>query len=282
MAHLTDLPAELQSQILSYCDLSSLIAAIGSYSVWRQSCTLRDVHPTRRRLLDMYLNLVRSKTFLASRACVKKVCERFDREEYIRKMERQRGIVAVPADFRMYILEWPERAVFDSLWPGMPLNLDISGSAMLFRRRGRNLLHHDTKHFQNMAMFDIDPEHRGREQMSITALGLWKPRRGAGVGTWLVVGTHPLSGCILTSPIFNNEREEPATVALNIPFIDWLSMSAQRFSSGIAEDGRPLEPFGHWKALENRSSGVWPLQCILFLVHLCFQFIKLLVSLFSV
>ncbi|CAA7260932.1 unnamed protein product [Cyclocybe aegerita] len=78
-----------------------------------------DLNAIRRRLLALYDTVINSPDFYASRPWTIVHLEPFDREAYIAALESQHP--AIPSEFRLFILEWPERAAIRSIWPGLPL-----------------------------------------------------------------------------------------------------------------------------------------------------------------
>jgi hypothetical protein len=112
------LPNETLLQIISHLPLKSLIASRGVDQLWRQFVAVADVDPARRGLLNLYLTIVNSPYFLQSRPWVLANLQSFDREAYIDSLLSQ--YPRLPEDFRLWILEWPARAVVGGAWPGLP------------------------------------------------------------------------------------------------------------------------------------------------------------------
>ncbi|KAJ7596652.1 hypothetical protein C8J56DRAFT_917989 [Mycena floridula] len=126
MATFQDLPTELQLQVFQHSTLISLIRARCVCQQWRSLALASDIPPIRREFYEIYLTLIDSPEFLASRAYVLEqlnqgVQERhrsFNRQEFVNAVSKQHPYV--PEDFALWILEWPERAVIGSVWPNLP------------------------------------------------------------------------------------------------------------------------------------------------------------------
>ena len=202
------------------------------------------VLPERQKLFDIYLSLSCNSVFLASRDRVELVCRKFSRRLYIQCMEDQSNGVPIPLDFKLYILEWPEHAVFDCLWPGMPF--EWNEQDMPFRRQGWNMLYYKQAQFFNLTLVDVHTD----KNTKVAALPIWEGYH-TDVGAWLVVGDHALRGQVVTTPAscsrYRYDTERVTVVATlrwthgpcqstRMPFLDWLSVSAKRFCVGMGED----------------------------------------------
>jgi hypothetical protein len=97
----------------------------------------------RRDLLQYYLDLLDSSRFISTRQCVCDAlasrADRFDRQQYLNQLIQtyngywEKAVVAIdsdpiniipislPGDFVTWILEWPEKAALEFLWPGFQL-----------------------------------------------------------------------------------------------------------------------------------------------------------------
>ncbi|CAA7260934.1 unnamed protein product [Cyclocybe aegerita] len=114
-----ELPNEIWLHCFLFMTLKALIASRGVCKTWRQLVPLADLDPIRRRLLDLYDTVINSPHFYESRPWTVAHLEPFDREAYIAALESQ--YPAIPPEYRLFILEWPERAAIRSIWPGLPL-----------------------------------------------------------------------------------------------------------------------------------------------------------------
>ena len=112
------LPTEILLLFFSYFDLKSLIASLAVCRRWRELIPESDIFPPRLALLELYLKVVASPLFSNTRTWSLKNLRHFDREEYVAKLLNQHNYI--PEEFRIWILEWPARAVFGCLWPGLP------------------------------------------------------------------------------------------------------------------------------------------------------------------
>ena len=109
-------PPEIVLHIFSYMELKTLIACQGVCQEWRQLVPLADLHNDRRRLLDLFHNVVNNEQFLLSENLK---ASSLDRPVYIDHLLQQ--YPRVPDAFKLWILEWPSRVVIDGLWPSLPL-----------------------------------------------------------------------------------------------------------------------------------------------------------------
>ncbi|KAJ7983195.1 hypothetical protein DFH06DRAFT_943304, partial [Mycena polygramma] len=79
---------------------------------------LSDISPARRGLLDLYFMIIDSPVFQQSHPWLLLNLRPFDREAYINTLLDQHDYL--PEDFRIWILEWPAKAVIGCCWPGLP------------------------------------------------------------------------------------------------------------------------------------------------------------------
>ncbi|KAJ7154566.1 hypothetical protein C8R46DRAFT_1005579 [Mycena filopes] len=112
------LPNEFLLQIFPYLPLKALISARGVDTFWRALVLLADLDPVRRSLLDLYLRTIASPAYMRTRPWVLQNLHPFDREAYSDALLDQHNYV--PREFRLWILEWPEKAVVGCAWPGLP------------------------------------------------------------------------------------------------------------------------------------------------------------------
>lgn len=116
------LPVELEVLCLSFMTVECLIFSSLVCSRWRGLARIADVHPTRRRLFNLYrLMMDRPKPDkLARRYLRQHLDHAFDREAYIHALERQNPVYGLPEEFRMWVLEWPAKLCINGIWPGLP------------------------------------------------------------------------------------------------------------------------------------------------------------------
>ncbi|KAJ7096035.1 hypothetical protein C8R44DRAFT_378210 [Mycena epipterygia] len=129
---MTDFPPELILEILPHLCLKSLIVADGVCRQWKQLITVAEIHPIRRALLALFKTTVNDPLFLTTRPWLVSELETqarngqlFDdtaRQSYIDALETHPGNIHIPEDFRLWILEWPARAVIACAWPGLPIH----------------------------------------------------------------------------------------------------------------------------------------------------------------
>lgn len=137
---LPPLPYDILPHVLHYADLKTLLQGRGVNHTWKSCISSASIIPARRGLYDLYLRLVSPETenFLESRAYTIEALHYFDRAKYLDKVE---GLGCVlPDDFRMWVLEWPEKAVFGWTWPGLYSKFVHSYECPPGRHYGANLL----------------------------------------------------------------------------------------------------------------------------------------------
>ncbi|KAJ7219707.1 hypothetical protein B0H12DRAFT_1152628 [Mycena haematopus] len=115
-------PELWQIGIFSRLDLVSLIRSRCVDRAWREMVLDADLAPIRRSLYELYLIVIDSKGFLSSRPRVLAQIQPFDREGYIAAVCNQHGFI--PLEFEFYILEWPAKSMFGTIWPGLPVDQD--------------------------------------------------------------------------------------------------------------------------------------------------------------
>ncbi|KII86581.1 hypothetical protein PLICRDRAFT_125501 [Plicaturopsis crispa FD-325 SS-3] len=130
---LSTVPTEMLLEIFARIpNLKALIAARCVNRTWRRLVPLADLNPHRRALLELYTDAVNSPGFLATRRDVVRGLAPFDREEWVNVISR--GVdpsappghppITLPEEFRMWVLEWPSRAVISGHWPGLTVEFN--------------------------------------------------------------------------------------------------------------------------------------------------------------
>ncbi|KAI0782089.1 hypothetical protein C8Q75DRAFT_536677 [Abortiporus biennis] len=136
MLQMVDLPNELLFHIFGDLNLTSLIAARGVCHRWKSIVSSANtIHPARRSLLDLYLRAVNSPTFLPTRPHILPHLQTFNREEFYEKLP-----MSTPDEFKVWILEWPQKAVIGWLWPGLPSTALTEPNDISLRARGESIL----------------------------------------------------------------------------------------------------------------------------------------------
>ncbi|KAJ7665080.1 hypothetical protein DFH06DRAFT_985784, partial [Mycena polygramma] len=118
MPYFVDLPPEVSLQIFPHLPLKALIAGEGVCRLWKQLISMAEINPTRRSLWALYRTIVNDPLFLSTRPWLLANLRPFDRQAYIDALLSQHNYI--PEDFRLWILEWPARAVIACAWPGLP------------------------------------------------------------------------------------------------------------------------------------------------------------------
>ncbi|GBE78851.1 hypothetical protein SCP_0200480 [Sparassis crispa] len=110
MATISDLPIELLLDVFILLPLPALIVSRTVSKRWRELVAIAPIFPSRRRLLELYTYAIDSPGFLKSRAEIISALTDLNREKYITTLESRIG-APLPDDFRIWLLEWPARAV---------------------------------------------------------------------------------------------------------------------------------------------------------------------------
>ncbi len=118
MTQAATFPPEIFLHIFSFMELKALIASQGVCQEWRQMVPLADLHHNRRKLLNLFHDVINNEQFLLSQAANQQPTP-IDRQAYIDQLLQQ--YPKVPDDFKLWVLEWPSRTVIDGLWPSFPL-----------------------------------------------------------------------------------------------------------------------------------------------------------------
>ncbi|KIJ65040.1 hypothetical protein HYDPIDRAFT_39686 [Hydnomerulius pinastri MD-312] len=155
------LPNELLLEFFTYVPLQTLIHSRGVCSKWRSLTMLSDLLPMRRRLLDLYLSVIESSVFLATRQETLSKLQTFDREQYIRNLGGSLPQFVLPEEFEFYIREWPLKAAV--AWPCFKDILD--------HYRARNLLH-PNRFADDEDVYEYD-ENSVVTSFRVIALELW-------------------------------------------------------------------------------------------------------------
>jgi len=136
------LPQMLLLHCFSYMDLKCLIFSRCVCSYWRRLVPPSDIHPTRRRFLELYDRMLANDLFLESRTWTLDNLKPFDRHSYMATLRSQcTGPEAeIPEDYEMYILEWPACMAIACMWPGLPFVDSQTDSVQ--RQYGINYLAH--------------------------------------------------------------------------------------------------------------------------------------------
>ncbi|KAJ7655353.1 hypothetical protein B0H17DRAFT_1207293 [Mycena rosella] len=111
-------PNEILLKIFSHLALKALISSQGVSQLWQGLVPLAELGLTWRALLEFYIRVIDEPVFLRTRPWVLDHFRPFDREAYIDAIRDQHNYV--PHEFRMSIIELPEKAVVGCAWPGFP------------------------------------------------------------------------------------------------------------------------------------------------------------------
>ncbi|KIM45462.1 hypothetical protein M413DRAFT_442130 [Hebeloma cylindrosporum] len=108
----TDIPNEITLHIFAYLDLRGLIAVRGVSRTWRAFIPHTECSPIRKKVLSFYDTLIASPLFLRTRHG----CSKTSNPHSILLQQYP----FLPDEFRLWILDWPEKVVIGGPWAGMP------------------------------------------------------------------------------------------------------------------------------------------------------------------
>jgi len=146
-ASIEDFPNELLLLIYPLLALKALIAARGVSRRWRHLIGEALLDPTRRKLLDFYLQIIDRPIFLRTRQNLIPHLHDFDRDTFLSFLPEG---THVPPDFELYIKEWPAKAVVGFMWPGLDDSI-YHGEDTPYRDSGtRNTLGHYPPYIKNI------------------------------------------------------------------------------------------------------------------------------------
>ncbi|KAF9560321.1 hypothetical protein CPC08DRAFT_708123 [Agrocybe pediades] len=111
-SHLNELPTELILSIFSFLEIKP-------YSFPMPLLPHAEMHPIRRRMLQLYHDMLQAPKFLETRPWLLENLQPFDRQAYVDGLLDQYS--DIPEEFRLWILEWPEKMAVLGIWPGLPL-----------------------------------------------------------------------------------------------------------------------------------------------------------------
>ncbi|KAJ6544365.1 hypothetical protein B0H19DRAFT_903165, partial [Mycena capillaripes] len=195
---LLDFPNEIFLQIFPYFSLKSIIAAQGVCTLWRHLLPLSDIDKTRRGLLNLYFEIIESPVFVRTSPWVLKNLQDFVRQAYSDALLDQHDYL--PDDFRIWILEWPAKAVIACCWPGLPdtywARWETDG---IERIEGCNFLGRIPPVVHTVQITQIGQIEQ-RVEIDVPALLIWEDNRVFPM-TWLVLGQRPVcSHAVYTLP----------------------------------------------------------------------------------
>lgn len=129
MPQISSFPSELLLAFFERFPLQTLIAARCVSKEWRELVSTTLIHPARRALLDLFLEIILDERYSRDRKILASDAEStsagnphadttFDRELYIEQIRDQHEYL--PVEFLVWILEWPEEVVIGRLSPCLP------------------------------------------------------------------------------------------------------------------------------------------------------------------
>jgi len=180
MLHIHNLPNELLLEIFSHLPLKSLIAARGVHQNWRRLVLLANLHPARRKLLELYLSSIESAMFIDSRPFILPHIRYFDRVAYIDKLREQLRDTSLPDEFVFWILEYPTRATIMWIWPGLDGAWRTDLSPDSWGRYGANCLSSNSPQIRKVYLDDIPDG-----GVSMLGLEVWEHGPSS---SWLIIG----------------------------------------------------------------------------------------------
>ncbi|KAF4611574.1 hypothetical protein D9613_003622 [Agrocybe pediades] len=177
-----DLPTEIILHIFSFLELKPYIISHGVCKEWKRLLPLAEMHPIRKRLLDLYRLMVGTPNFARTRSWVVENVQPFDRQAHIDALLAQHPLI--PEEYRMWIMEWPARLALGCSWPGLPFVYYNRPDHNPLRKYGVNWLGYRPESPQLSALV-FEVEELGYQPRYIPALLLWKGE-GCHNVTWLI------------------------------------------------------------------------------------------------
>jgi F-box domain len=176
LATIHQLPNELLLFTITLLPLKSLLAVRCVCQKWRHLVQYAHIDPLRREYLNLYDELIISPEFLS--ACNKaKTTElpTIDRKEVIDDLERVASVQGgqVPKEFKMYILEWPTKAICGWIWPGESnwfRIVDKKANSKL--PLGRCILRADTN-YKDLPTVQYKYADESKQSLNLVALAVW-------------------------------------------------------------------------------------------------------------
>ncbi|KAH9487450.1 hypothetical protein JR316_0001526 [Psilocybe cubensis] len=261
-ATLQSLPVEILLHIFSQLELKPYLFSRGVCKEWQRLLPLADIHPAWLRLAEFYLKMVNTPDFIDTRTWIIDNLQPFDRQAYINILLSQ--YPAVPEEFRIWLLEWPERATVNCIWPGLPF---ISCTDFSPRRRSGVYWVAYKKHSPQL----LAPVYRQHTPYAKFVPGLLIWRRSH-LTEWLIFDEDEpeLFGRVYVTSLLELEKsgvipherqkipddddeleeayDEDADGYLNVPFPDWIAY----LESCWAENVRRLERRDTCSPLQDR------------------------------
>ncbi|KAH9487365.1 hypothetical protein JR316_0001440 [Psilocybe cubensis] len=116
---LQSLPVEILLHVFSFLELQPYLISHGVCKDWKRLLPLTELHPIRGRMLDLYRRIMSTPNFEKALPWTLDNMQPFDRQTYIDGLLRLYPVI--PAEFRMWILEWPNCLAIRCTWPSLPV-----------------------------------------------------------------------------------------------------------------------------------------------------------------
>ncbi|KZP07499.1 hypothetical protein FIBSPDRAFT_875427 [Athelia psychrophila] len=175
-------------EIVTWLPLKSLIAARGLDHRWRHLTSLASILRARRLLLDLYLQAIANAQVVDTIESIRPHLRPFDRPSYVALLEHKNGGVALPEEFRVWLLEWPS-AVIGWAWPGLDIRSLDAAMPTVVDTYGSSPLSHLYVSVEDVVIFenikDAGEENSRCEKVQMKALEIYKCRFWS---YWLVLG----------------------------------------------------------------------------------------------
>ncbi|KAJ8507345.1 hypothetical protein ONZ45_g10278 [Pleurotus djamor] len=151
------LPTELLYHIFAYFPVATLLIARGVSQKWRSVLTSANIHPIRHELMDVYL------------LCIHESCH----HPYL------------PEAFQFWVLEWPAKAVFACIWPGLPELQEDEMGPFCRDRYGWNMLRSNKPDIWSLQYIDEEADEEGSSPELLPAIPLF--HYPGGYAIWLLL-----------------------------------------------------------------------------------------------
>jgi len=173
MLQLMNLPDEVHFAIQSHMTLPTLLTARAVCRFWHSLIPGAHIPSARLSLLRLYLQAVHSPAFQVTRKHVVSRLQSFDRERALRMVAKDGTGDDIPEEFKLWILEWPERAAFPGVWPGLREDAGKAASCeeeSLYKDHGTSLLNADRPYILNQLEV---PKGEGDDKSEMQVVPTW-------------------------------------------------------------------------------------------------------------
>jgi hypothetical protein len=231
-------------QVFQWLPLKSLIATKGVNRQWRHLVPLADIHPARHALLNLYIDFLASPAFLSTRPTILAESRQFDREAYI--VFFRENDCAVPDEFLLWVLEWPNQAVIGWTWPGLRYSVADLGNSLGARPQRIQMT---TFLLYPTGQMDGEEDMQSESGEKIHVIGRMQCLEVVEAGcswSWWLVLDGPKKDWIGTMHHSEGRICEYESLPPHTTWIEWLRRQVIILEKAAAGEDR-CKSFGHWQ-----------------------------------